>query len=198
MKKASILFIGILSVALVAATACASSLQGEPPARRPMGTTVPVGTIAPVTPTATPDLVPTNTPVAGVPTPSDPTVSDDAVPLSISVEGDALEFNKSSLSVSAGSEVALTFENVSSAFQHNWVLVPDGAKDEVSIAGTTAGPANGWVSPGDERVLAKTTLLDPGQSGVASFPAPPAGTYQFVCTFPGHNATMFGSFEVTN
>ena len=24
-----------------------------------------------------------------------------------------------------------------------------------------------------------------------------AGTYQFVCTFPAHNVTMFGAFEVT-
>lgn len=29
------------------------------------------------------------------------------------------------------------------------------------------------------------------------FTAPPPGNYQFVCTFPGHNFTMFGVFEVT-
>ena len=33
--------------------------------------------------------------------------------------------------------------------------------------------------------------------GGADFIAPPAGPYQFVCTFPGHNFTMFGDFIVT-
>ncbi|MQG65022.1 MAG: azurin, partial [SAR202 cluster bacterium] len=39
-------------------------------------------------------------------------------------------------------------------------------------------------------------LLDPGASGEVTFTAPASGTYQFVCTFPGHNFTMFGDFIV--
>jgi hypothetical protein len=31
---------------------------------------------------------------------------------------------------------------------------------------------------------------------ISPFTAPAAGTYQFVCTFPGHNFTMFGDFIV--
>ena len=68
--------------------------------------------------------------------------------------------------------------------------------DAVAPAGTAAGPANDWVPPGDSRVIASTRLLDPGTTGEVTFTAPAPGTYQFVCTFPGHNLTMFGNFVV--
>jgi azurin len=115
--------------------------------------------------------------------------------LQISVQGDALEFDTSSLTATAGSEVVLTFNNVSSINQHNWVLVRPGAKDAVASDGTLAGPTNDWLPPDDERVIFHTKLLDPGESQEIRF-TPEAGTYQFVCTFPGHNFTMFGDFEV--
>jgi azurin len=123
-------------------------------------------------------------------------ISGPAGPLTMSVNGDALEFDIASYDVTAGQEVTLTFENVSTANQHNWVLVEAGAKDAVATDGATAGPVNGWIPPGDPRVLASTGLLDAGASEVLVFTAPTAGTYQFVCTFPGHNATMFGDFIV--
>ena len=51
----------------------------------------------------------------------------------------------------------------------------------------------GWIPAGDDRILAHSGLLDPGETEVVSFSAPFVGTYQFVCTFPGHAATMFGN-----
>jgi azurin len=117
--------------------------------------------------------------------------------LAISADGNNLKFNTQKLSARAGAEVTLKFNNVSTINQHNWVLVQAGAKDAVATAGVTAGPANSWVPPGDARVIASTKLLDPGQSGEIRFTAPAPSTYQFVCTFPGHNFTMFGDFVVT-
>ena len=76
------------------------------------------------------------------------------------------------------------------------MIVQDGTKDAVAADGTPAGPANNWVAPGDSRVIANTELLGPGESGDVTFTAPVPGTYQFVCTFPGHNFTMFGDFTV--
>ena len=119
-----------------------------------------------------------------------------ATGLQVGVQGDALEFDTGSLTATAGSEVVLTFNNVSTINQHNWVLVRPGTKDAVSSDGTLAGPTNDWTSPGDDRVLFHTRLLNPGETAEIRF-TPDAGTYQFVCTFPGHNLTMFGDFEVT-
>ena len=116
--------------------------------------------------------------------------------LDITTEGDALTFSTGTLTAQAGAEVVLTFNNVSAVNQHNWVLVNAGEKDAVATDGTAAGPGNGWLKPDDPRVIANTALLDPGATGEVQFTAPEAGTYQFVCTFPGHNVTMLGDFQV--
>ena len=116
--------------------------------------------------------------------------------LTISVVGDSLQYDKQSLTVNAGSDVTLMFTNVAAVQQHNWVLVKPGTKDEVAMAGTLAGVANGWIPVDDDRVFANSSLLDAGASEEIKFTAPAAGTYPFVCTFPGHNATMVGDFIV--
>ena len=116
--------------------------------------------------------------------------------LEIGTNGDALEFSESRLSAASGSQVTLTFNNGSLVNQHNWVLVQNGTKDAVATDGTGAGPRANWIKPGDDRVVASSKLLNPGGSEAVTFTAPAAGTYQFVCTFPGHNFTMFGDFTV--
>ena len=117
--------------------------------------------------------------------------------LQISADGDNLKFDQSQLpEVSTGTEVVVVFSNVSGINQHNWVLVPSGTKDAVAQRGVTAGPQNGWLQPGDPDVLASTDLLGPGETGEARFIAPAPSTYQFLCSFPGHGATMFGEFVV--
>ncbi len=116
--------------------------------------------------------------------------------LVVGVVGDALQFDIAALEASAGSDITLTFNNVSTANQHNLVVVQAGTKDDVSSAGIEAGADNDWVPPNDPRVLFNTRLLNPGESAMLEFTLE-AGTYTFVCTFPGHNITMFGDFTVT-
>ena len=91
--------------------------------------------------------------------------------------------------------MTVTFTNASTINQHNWVLVQPGTKDAVAAAGVEAGEANSWVKPDDDRVIAHTKLLGPGESEEIKFTGQIAGIYQFVCTFPGHSATMFGEFK---
>lgn len=117
------------------------------------------------------------------------------VDLSVGVVGDALQFDIASMEASAGSEITITFNNISTVNQHNLVVVQAGTKDEVATAGIGAGADNDWVPPGDERVLFNSKLLDPGETQVLEFTLA-AGEYTFVCTFPGHNITMFGDFTV--
>jgi azurin len=130
--------------------------------------------------------------------------------LFIEVDGDALKFSnltsdvpnaaqrlEGSFRVGNGTQVVLDFQNVSTINQHNWVLVKNGTKDAVAARGIEAGAINDWLQPGDSDVIANTKLLVTGGKAVIRFAAPPPGQYQFVCTFPGHNGTMFGDFEVT-
>ena len=118
------------------------------------------------------------------------------VSLAISVNSDEQAFDTNNFEVAAGAEVVLVFNNVSAINQHNWVLVKPGAKDNVAARGTSHPTAN-WIQPDDPDVIANLKLLNTGETGEVSFAAPPPGTYQFVCTFPGHNVTMFGDFVVT-
>ena len=126
-----------------------------------------------------------------------PPVDVPAGALAISTEGDTLKFDQASLEAKAGSTVTVVFQNASTINQHNWVLVQSGTKDEVAAAGTEAGAEAQWIPRSDDRVLAKSGLLEPGGTQGVRFTVPAAGTYQFVCTFPGHNFTMFGDFVAT-
>ena len=117
------------------------------------------------------------------------------IDLTVGVVGDALQFDIASIEASDGSGITLTFNNISAVNQHNLVVVQAGTKDEVAAAGIAAGADNGWVPPGDERVLFNSKLLNPGETEVLKFTLA-AGEYTFVCTFPGHNITMFEDFTV--
>ena len=192
MKRASFLFAGLLGALLVLVTACGGGDDGTATPTGPTQTTAP--TVAPTTaPTSAPTVAPTAAPTIA-PT-SAPTAM--APELEISPVGDQLLFNTGSYTVSEGATVVLTLDNSSTIFQHNWVVVQNGTKDAVAAAGALAGPTNDYVPTGDDQVVANTRLLNPGETGEVRFTAPPAGTYQFVCTFPGHNFTMFGDFIVT-
>jgi azurin len=194
-RRAFVLVIGLLATLMFVVAACGDDATATA-VPKPRATNTPVPTIAAPTATTAPATA-TTAPTAAPATPTEAPDGPETVSLEISVNGDALAFDKSEFSAGAGSEVVLTFSNVSIINQHNWVIVQPGTKDDVAARGTAAGPDNDWVQPDDPDVIANTKLLDAGATGEVTFAAPPAGTYQFVCTFPGHNFTMFGDFEVT-
>ena len=178
MKKRMIIIMALFSAAALIAAACG----GEP---EPTVTRAPTQTPTPISGgQATPPGQETTQAPTGGP-----------VSLSISVQGDELKYTEGSFTVAAGSQVTLTLDNVSTTQQHNWALVEAGTKEDVANAGASF-PNDGWIDPGDPNVLAKTKLIDPGVSESITFQAPASGTYEFVCTFPGHNPTMFGDFVV--
>ncbi len=115
----------------------------------------------------------------------------------IATKGDTLNYDRDTLSVNAARDVTVKFHNSAASLQHNWVLVQPGSKDAIATAGIEAGEHNSWLPPGDPRVIAYIDLLDGGDTGETSFKAPPEGVYQYVCTFPGHNFTMYGDFVVS-
>ncbi len=121
------------------------------------------------------------------------------VRLEIGSKGDELYYDKDLLEVPANSKVTLTFKNnaqPNSGMLHNWVLVRPGTADAVANDGITAGEANGYLKPNDERVIAHTKMIGGGESDTITFDAPPPGTYDYLCTFPGHGVLMRGKFVV--
>lgn len=118
--------------------------------------------------------------------------------LQIGSVGNDLKFDKERLSAAVGAKVTVTLKNnaTSKGLDHNWVLVRKGSEEAVANAGLNAGAKKGYVAKGDPNVLANTKLVKARSSGKVKFTAPAAGIYSYICTFPGHAATMHGVFEV--
>lgn len=119
------------------------------------------------------------------------------VELEIAAVGSTMTFSKTALTVPAGAEVHLVLKvSPPGALSHNWVLVKTGTEESVAAEGLAKGPKENYIAPGPN-VLASTPLVAPGKTGDVTFTAPPAGTYPYICTFPGHYMMMKGVLTVT-
>ncbi len=120
------------------------------------------------------------------------------VDLLVESNGDLLEFRPKELRCARGAHVRLTFRHTGKyvSFQHNWVLILPGTFDAVTEAALKAGEDHGWLPKDDPHILAATPLCGRGQSAVIEFVAPVAGRYLYICTTPGHAASMWGVLNV--
>ena len=105
------------------------------------------------------------------------------------------------IKVKAGQTVNLTLKHVGQmdkkVMGHNFVLLKKGTDlSAFGEAAVAAGPANEYIPNGGADVIAHTKLIGGGESDTISFKAPEAGTYDFICSFPGHLALMKGTFIV--
>ena len=114
--------------------------------------------------------------------------------LDLTTNGEQLAYSPATLSGAANQQVTVNFKNGSASQKHNFVLVK-GGDDVASKVDEAAAAAGGEVTAGGD-VVAATKLLDGGASGSAQFNLP-AGTYTYLCTFPGHYlAGMKGTLTV--
>jgi len=107
-------------------------------------------------------------------------------------------FDKTLITVKAGSKVKLTFNNPDD-MMHNFLLVKPGKADAVgeqAVALGLEGQEKGFIPDSDD-VLFHTTLLTPNSNDIIFFEVPSKpGDYPYVCTFPGHAASMRGILRV--
>jgi azurin len=108
-----------------------------------------------------------------------------------------MKYDQAAVEVPANSTVKLTFisEATDESMPHNWVLVKKGSAERVATKGMEAGPDKNYVPDSDD-VLVASSLLKPGGKEELTFPAPAAGEYVFICTYPGHWQQMQGTFTV--
>ena len=181
-RIAHAIFAHILAVLalLLLLTACVGPIAAEQTVVKAVARSKPIEATA--TPAATAIPAPTATPAPTV-MPARPIFN-----VSIGTNGGEWQFDRETLDIPAGQEIALTFNNGAKTTLHNWVLVrgDEYAAIEVNKAGETAGVAAGYI-PDDARIVARTSgLLKGGQTETVTFTAPPAGTYIYLCSFPGH------------
>lgn len=114
--------------------------------------------------------------------------------------GDTQHFAQARIQVDQDCQVfTLTLRHTGNApvnaMGHNWVLTREADMAAVARDGVGAGLANGFLVPGDTRVIAHTRLLGGRQDTTISFSTHelvPGEPYAFFCSFPGHAHTMHG------
>ncbi|MEO5915035.1 MAG: HEAT repeat domain-containing protein [Luteolibacter sp.] len=114
-----------------------------------------------------------------------------------------LRYDTARLVVEAGKPFEVIFENPD-AMPHNLVFVMPGTMQDVATAVQTQAPdkldskGRAYLLENDPRILDATKLVEAGKSETLHLTAPvKEGTYQYVCTFPGHWAIMKGELIVT-
>jgi uncharacterized cupredoxin-like copper-binding protein len=159
-------------------------------------------------PTAAPAAQPTAAPAAAAGVPTEPVgpalATGSGTALEIGSDGDKLAFNKATLDATAGTVYSLTLKNNATAVQHNWVLVSgdvtvaDAVEAAATAAMSKARNAAAAIPPADTKgLLVAMPIINAGTSSTVTFKAPAAGTYTFLCTFPGHYAAgMVGQLVV--
>jgi azurin len=108
-----------------------------------------------------------------------------------------MSYDHKEIRVKEGSTIHLTLMNVGTdpSMVHNFVLIEEGTADKVGPEGLKAGADANYV-PKMRQVLLATGLTQPKQKSEITFPAPPKGTYDYICTYPGHYQKMNGKFIV--
>lgn len=109
-----------------------------------------------------------------------------------------LQYDRNDMMVKAGSRIKWTFVNRDDML-HNLVVVKPGQATEVGNAALELGLKGermGYV-PDSDQVLYHSGLVQPGTSETIYLYAPEEpGTYEYVCTFPGHHLVMRGVLRV--
>lgn len=117
---------------------------------------------------------------------------------------DTMRFSVSEIQAKVGEELTIRVENLGKlpkqAMGHNFVLLSDGA--DVAAFGNAAVAAAGneyipTAEPFSGLVVGHTKLLGPGESDTLTVTFEAAGSYPFLCSFPGHWALMKGTVVVT-
>lgn len=112
---------------------------------------------------------------------------------------DMMKFDKSELRVKAGSKVEIMLNHTGTMAKdlmgHNIVILKQGT-DVADFAQRAINAKETEYIPEGDETIAYTSLIGGGESTSVSFDAPEKGTYDFICSFPGHYGMMKGKFIV--
>lgn len=110
---------------------------------------------------------------------------------------DQMKFSQTEIRAKAGEVLKLRLTNIGKmpkqAMSHNWALLTPMSDSEINAFAIKAANNPPSYLPKDaSAVIAHTAMLGGGESDTIEFTVPPAGSYPFICTFPGHAMIMRG------
>lgn len=113
--------------------------------------------------------------------------------LKVTITGnDQMKFNITAISAKPGQKITLTLKNVGTmpkmSMGHNFVLLPNELAPLKFLEASQTHMGNDYVAPElEDKIIAHTKLLGPGESDTITFAAPRTpGAYDYLCSFPGH------------
>lgn len=113
---------------------------------------------------------------------------------------DQMQYDQVYLKVKAGSKVKLTLKHVGSmaaaVMGHNFVLLKKGTNMATFAQEAVAAKDTDYVPADSDAVIASTKMLGGGEEVTIEFDAPAKGTYDYLCSFPGHYGVMKGKLVV--
>jgi azurin len=122
--------------------------------------------------------------------------------IEVVIEGnDQMKYNLDKIEVYAGQKVKLTLKHVGempkASMGHNWVLLHQGVERANFAMDAMKAKDNDYI-PNERKadIIVHTIMLGGGEQTTIEFEAPKKGTYEFLCSFPGHHALMNGKFIV--
>lgn len=127
------------------------------------------------------------------------TSSNAALSQEIVLEGnDQMKFNATEFKVKAGEPVTLKLSHTGTMSKdvmgHNVVVLTPSADLSTFAADAIKAKATDYIPEGHESsIIAHTKLIGGGESDTITFTLSEAGTYEFLCSFPGHSSIMKGT-----
>ena len=125
---------------------------------------------------------------------------DDNVANIVITSNDVMRFNTNEIKVKVGQKVKLTLRHVGkldiNVMGHNIVILKQGVDVTAFSAKAASEKDNKYIPKDTDDTIAHTDLIGGGQVASIEFDAPEAGTYDFICSFPGHSGLMKGKFIV--
>jgi azurin len=113
---------------------------------------------------------------------------------------DGMRFDVRKINVSPGQKVRLTLTHTGKLDKrimgHNVVFLKNGVKPSAFAVKSAAARDNDYIPEETTEVIAHTKMIGGGETTVIEFIAPEAGTYNYICSFPGHYAMMKGKLIV--
>ena len=114
---------------------------------------------------------------------------------------DAMQFNTSNVVIPAScDEFTVTLKHTGQlpkqSMGHNWVMTTKADGQAVATDGMSAGLANNYIKPNDERVIGATEIIGGGEETSTTFSVKGLSKdedYMFFCSFPGHIGIMQGT-----
>ncbi len=119
----------------------------------------------------------------------------------LEIEGDDnMKFDLTELHAKAGKPITLTLKHVGKTKKtemgHNWIVLKQGTDVDKFAESAIKEVANDYIPQNDPSIIAHTKLLGGGESDSITFTINEKGTYDFLCSFPGHHINMRGKLII--